>query len=667
MRDEAGSVLSSTSPHRRWRFRPPPLRPLLVLCGDAVIAVLSLVAAYHLRFDDPSPYYGDLPLLAATLVVARIAVNARLRLHYWSFKFSNLRDGARIGVAGLSGSAAFVALGYFVLRDHVALPPRGVFVLELLLSCAAMAAIRFGPRLAFTYRADLWPRRRRGVVRTLIVGAGASGEMLLRDLQRGGHDPQRRDTLHVVGFVDDDRHKWGHIVGGKPVLGALDELPRLAARHHVELVVLAIARLPSRRLRALLSLPFHRPMRFKMLPTGYGQLQDRDIAAALRDVSEADLLVREVLTFDHRGAAPSVDPERQLLVAGAAGSIGREVCRQLLELGARRLVMLDIDENGLYVLKRRFDREYPDRDIVAEVADLREPRRLARLMVRYRPRDIFHAAARKHVPLMEAAPCEAVKTNVIGTLHLARVASNYGAERFVYTSTDKAVAPTSVMGATKKIGEMLMRALDREAGEHGVRFIVVRFGNVLDSAGSVVPLFREQIAAGGPVTITHPEIQRYFMTISEAVGLVLRAAYGDHGRLCVLEMGEPLRIVDLARQMITMAGLVPDVDVRLEYTGLRPGEKLFEELMAADESVAEQIDEKIRIVRAPPPPDDLFDHVEELARRADGEDDAAVVELLRRLVPDFRPVERRAASLEPLAESAAVTALDPEHAVEPVG
>ncbi|MEM8933335.1 MAG: nucleoside-diphosphate sugar epimerase/dehydratase, partial [Acidobacteriota bacterium] len=542
--------------------------------ADSLVAIFALWAAFELRFDRPADYSADLPLLAALLVACRLASTFYFRLHRWSFKFSSLRDGARVVLAGVVGSMLFVLAGYVVLRSlEQDVPARGVVALEMLLSTAGMGILRFAPRLGWMYRADLWGRRRGE--RTLIVGAGSSGETLLRDLQRSD-----QFEFHVVGFVDDDRSKWGHILGGKPVLGGTADLPRLAEHLRVQRVVIAIPGLAPSRLRQILSLGFSQQVRFAILPIGYGFPQGRDLSEALRDVSTEDLLARPELVFEERtfedfrppsGGAQVFDPGGTRLVAGAAGSIGSEVCTQLLALGARRLVMVDTDENGLYMLRRRLVDRFPDRELLAEVGDIRDRQRLRTLFHRHRPRDVFHAAARKHVPLMEAAPCEAVKTNVFGTENLLDVARETGVERFVFTSTDKAVRPTSVMGASKRLGEMLVGAAD---DPDGLRAMVVRFGNVLDSAGSVVPVFREQIAAGGPVTVTHPDIQRYFMTISEAVGLVLRAAYGDHGPLCVLEMGEPIRVVDLARQMITLAGLVPDVDIRIEYTGLRPGEKL---------------------------------------------------------------------------------------------
>lgn len=603
-------------------------RGIVLLLVDSLLAVVGLWAAFQLRFDDPERHLMDFPLLALALVLARASAGLYFGLHRWSFKFSSLRDGARVGLAGVVGTVAFVAGSYFFLRDDlVELPARGVVVLEMLLTTASMIFVRFAPRLLWMYRADLVGRRH-GAVRTLIAGAGASGEMLLRDLQRSDdHD------LHVVGFVDDDRKKWGHIVGGKPILGSISDLPRLARRHRVSQVVLAIPRLPAARLREILSHEFSQKVRFKILPVSYGRLEDRSPADVLQDLSPEDLLVRDELTFDHGDTPRRLGSERLALVTGAAGSIGREICSQLLGLGCRRLVMLDIDENQLYLLARRFERRHPGARIVAEVASIRDVARLGAIFRRHRPADVFHAAARKHVPMMEAAPSEAVKTNVAGTLHLARLADAEGVERFVFTSTDKAVRPTSVMGATKRVGEQVVRAL---GGGSATRFSVVRFGNVLDSAGSVVPVFREQIAAGGPVTVTHADVERFFMTIREAVGLVLRAAYGDHGELCVLEMGEPIRIMELARQMITMAGLVAGEDIRIELTGLRPGEKLYEELLGDGEVVVRTVDRKIRVVEGRAPSPDFVERVEELCAAAREENDHRVRRILRDLLPDYR-------------------------------
>lgn len=621
-------------------FRVPRLRSrtrsLLILSTDALIATASLLGAYLLRFEAavPEREWEVLPPVITMLIVSRIAANFYFRLNRWSFRYSGLTDAARVALAGFSGTGLW-ALGLYLLRLHMV--PRAVLVMELLLSTALMGMVRFGPRLLWMYRADLLRARRFHAVRTVIVGAGASGEALLRDLQRSPN----HDHL-VLGFVDDDPILWGDVVGGKSVLGSVSDLPSLVPRLDVQAVVIAIPKLSARRIREILSLCSTLKLRFKILPPTYRNLPSSRAPRTLQDLTPGDLLEREEVAFSHDG---SVDfgAERPQIVAGAAGSIGGELCLQLLTLGCRHLVMLDINESGLYLLKRRLERDFPDRWISAELADIRDAGRLRELFTRYRPRDVFHAAACKHVPLMESCPGEAVKTNILGTRLLAHVAEEAHVERFVFMSTDKAVRPASVMGATKRLGELIVRRMDEKSP---VRFSVVRFGNVLDSAGSVVPIFREQIRAGGPVTVTHPDARRYFMTISEAVGLVLRAAYGDYGQLCVLEMGEPIRILDLARHMITMSGLVPEVDIKIELSGLRPGEKLQEELFGASETRLRRIDRKVWVVEGPPPPEDLDAILSSLENDATREDAEALIRQLRTAVGDDRDL-RLDASSEP--------------------
>ncbi len=606
-------------------------RTILIATADSGLIALSFACALLLRFDreDVAQFQDHLPEIVLLLVGCRLAWNLFFKLHLWSYRYSGLADGARIGMAGVSGTALFVLVVYFLMPAVLPELGRAVLVLELLLSTSSMVLIRFGPRLALTYHADLFRGRRPEAVPAIIVGAGSAGEMLLRALHRS-----RSHDYRVVGFVDDEPSKQGHVVGGKSVLGDVADLPGLVDRHGIREVLIAIPRLPASRVRDILELGTHLKLGFKILPWSVRDLHEQSATAQLRDLTPRDLLLREEVAFKHGREASFLAGGAQL-IAGAAGSIGSEVCVQLLAAGARRLVMLDIDENGLYLLKRRLDRRFPDRVVVPEVADIRDVVRLEAVFSQHRPVDVFHAAARKQVPLMESAPGEAVKTNVLGTLNLARVAADSGAERFVFMSTDKAVQPVSVMGASKRLGEMLMRRLGETLQ---TRFSAVRFGNVLDSAGSVVPLFREQIEAGGPVTVTHPEARRYFMTISEAVGMALRAAYGDYGRLCVLEMGEPIQISHLARLMITMSGRAPDVDVKISYVGLRPGEKLDEELIAPGERVVRRIDAKISVVDGPAPAENLLLEIEKLRGATAAEDHEAVLGWLRRLVPDYRPL-----------------------------
>jgi FlaA1/EpsC-like NDP-sugar epimerase len=606
---------------RSWR-----LLPTLVLACDATAAALSLWLALFLRFEGRIHpiYVAALPPLVGVLVASRALSNVLFKLHRWSFRFSGLTDGMRVGLAGLLGTGLFMSAVYFL---HLQGPPRSVVVMEFFLTTTVMGLVRFSPRLGWMYLADRTRARRSSDQQTIIVGAGAAGEMLLRDLRRSDEHNYR-----IVGFVDDDRSKWGMILGSKPVLGGIADLPGLVQRLSVGMVLIAIPRLPAQRIRAILALCADLKVSFKILPVSWVYLQERVSASMLQDLTPDDLLPRDQVSFTVSGRSVPV-VGRRVMVTGAAGSIGEEICTQLAAAKVSTLLMTDINENGLYILQRRLERESPGTIARAEVADIRDSCRMQTLVARFEPQDVFHAAAHKHVPLMEAAPCEAVKNNVLATWELAKTADICGVERFVFVSTDKAVRPTSVMGATKRVGEAVVRAVGSRSC---TRFCAVRFGNVLGSAGSVVPLFREQIGAGGPVTVTHPDVRRYFMTISEAVGLVLKAAYADYGELCVLDMGEQIRIVDLARHMITMAGLAPDLDIPIVFTGLRPGEKLFEELLTEDEESTSLATNKIFVAASPAPPADLEERIEELANAVRAEDPERVIALLQRLVPSYR-------------------------------
>lgn len=621
------NVVNADALTPRTGFRPlgrPAVRFSVVFFFDAVIAIASLWIAMFLRFEgNVEPvYWGLLPLYTGVLVVSRFAANLALRLHRWSFRLSGLHDGARVVVAAAGGTGIFI-LALFLLR--VLTPPRSVVVLELFVSAAGMVALRFAPRLGWTYLIQLDRVRRGNARRTLIVGAGAAGEMLFRDLQRSGDH-----HYQVLGFIDDDPAMWSSLLGGRRVLGGIRALPKLIEEFRVQTLLIAIPRLSPAIVREVVAICAGLNVQIKVLPVSYIYFQEQGAASMLHDLAPQDLLARQPVSFNEHER--SLLAGRRVLVTGAAGSIGSEICEQLLSLGVNQLLAVDINENGLYLLERRLGRHHHDR-LQVDVVDIRDRARVETIMARFGPHDVFHAAAHKHVPLMEAAPAEAIKNNVGGTSHVLLAAEQFKVERFVFISSDKAVAPSSVMGATKRVGELMTRAV---AGRSSIRGCAVRFGNVLGSDGSVVPLFRQQIEAGGPVTITHPEMRRYFMTIPEAVGLVLKAAYGNFGELCVLDMGEPVRIVDLARQMISMAGLVPDVDIQIEFTGLRPGEKLNEELMMEDEEASYSVGDKIQVIRGPQPPPHLWQLLAELDRAAAAEDEARVRALLKTIVPTYQ-------------------------------
>jgi FlaA1/EpsC-like NDP-sugar epimerase len=586
-------------------------------------------AAWAIRFEGAVPPEAS-RTRAWTLVMVlalRVAVLVGARLHRWSFSMPGMPEALRllaaqgVGTALLWGTAAALELPV----------PRSIYALELFVSTTLLGAARYGPRVLAEWRAERLRSQDGSGLRTIIAGAGNAGELLARDLQR---NPEYRYAL--LGFVDDDPVRRGTSLLGKPVLGRTADLPRLVAAHDVAMVLVATAQLAPARIRELLEECAGAKVRFKIIPASLLDLHERVSAAMLHDLSPEDLLPRDAVQFDHEALRDRV-AGRCALVTGAGGSIGSEIARQLAGYGARALVLVDMNENELYVSARLLAQEHPGVSIHAEVADIREARRLRRLGERYRPHYVFHAAAHKHVPLMEDAPEEAVKNNVFGTLHVARMAQRCGAERFVLISTDKAVKPTSVMGASKRVAELVVRDLARRWP--GTQMTAVRFGNVLGSAGSVVPIFKKQIERGGPVTVTHPECMRFFMTIPEAVGLVLMAGLRCEADLCTLDMGEPVRIVELARQLITLAGRVPEAEIPITFTGLRPGEKLVEELLTEEEERTEQVQGRIRVVSAPAlePTPRLRARLAELRALARKGDTAGIMAALQHLVPSYRP------------------------------
>jgi FlaA1/EpsC-like NDP-sugar epimerase len=609
----------------RFHALPPAQRYLFMLAVDGLLVSLSFYLAFLVRFegrvgpDVQAVYASFLPLLLAV----RLPVHLIVGIHRWSFRLSGFYEAVRVGVAAVTGTAAFSGLLFF-LRDPG--PPRSVIVIELLLTLVLLASVRFSPRMLHVWFMDA-RRARTGATRALIVGAGGSGDLLLRDLHRS-----REHAYDVVGFVDDDGAKWGTSIGGRPVLGPLSAIPELARRRGVHELLFAIPRMPHARLCEIVAACAELKLTYKVVPVSFSYLNDRVSSAMLHDLAPEDLLARSQAEFDEEEMRALLRG-RRVLVTGAAGSIGSEICRQVARYGPQALVLADINENDLYFLYRHLEQEHPGLPVFAEVADIRDAERLVQLGRQHRIQDVFHAAAHKHVPLMEETPEEAIKNNVLGCLNVVNMAEAVGASRFVLISTDKAVNPSSVMGASKHVAEMIVRS---RAGKGHGGFTAVRFGNVLGSAGSVVPLFKQQIAAGGPVTVTHPDCRRFLMTIPEAVGLVILAGLGGYGDLCILEMGEPIRILDLARMMITLAGLVPDRDMPIVYTGLRPGEKLDEELMTADEAArSRRLRETIRVIDTLPAPPDLEARIERMGERARAGDREGLLAEIRALVPAF--------------------------------
>jgi FlaA1/EpsC-like NDP-sugar epimerase len=602
------------------------LRSVLIFGLDALATVFAFQSAILLRLDGsiPPPYREPLRLALPILVLVRLLAIGAGGLHRWSFRMSGMHEAIRLLVAMVAGSMVFAVAVWLLVGQRL---PRSIYALEFFLSTSLFALVRFSPRIAIALWSDQIRRTAQGIQRTIVVGAGGAGDLLVRDLTRS------RDHSHwVVGLVDDDPAKQGTHLEGKPVLGTIDDLPRLVRQHRIGMVLLAIPSLPADRIRHILDVCATTRASFKIIPASFAVIDEKISAAMLHDLSPEHLLPRDSIAFD-QGEMRGLVQGRRALVTGAAGSIGAEICRQLARNGASQIVLVDMNENELYLGLRRLQEEHAGLDLRAEVADIREPARLRRLASHYRPEHVFHAAAHKHVPLMEDAPEEAIKNNVFGTLHVAQMADECGASHFVLISTDKAVRPTSVMGASKRLAEIAVRDLARKSR---TRMTAVRFGNVLGSAGSVVPLFKEQIERGGPVTVTHPECTRYFMTIPEAVGLVLLAGLGGYGDLCILDMGEPIKIAELARNLITMAGKIPGVEIPIVYTGLRPGEKMYEELLTEEEEQTHSVRNRIKVARSPMPPRDLQARLAELQEVAEHGDRDAILAALGQLIPSYR-------------------------------
>jgi FlaA1/EpsC-like NDP-sugar epimerase len=604
---------------------------------DALSTAFAYMLATVVRFEGmpPAEWVPDLRGALPVLVASRLVVLWLMKMHRWSFFLSGLEEAVRLGVATVGGTVLFIVAWYGIYGHGL---PISIVLLELLLTSSLLAAIRYSPRFTASF---LGERLDDGRQKAIIVGAGSAGDLLLRDIRRS---PEKK--IRVVGFVDDAPHKQGSTLGGRSVLGTIDDLPSVIKKHDVSLVMLAIMALPAERLRRILVLCAGSKARFKIIPASFTQMDDKLSAAMLHDLSPEDLLPRVQVDFDQQEIRAKVNG-RRIMITGGAGSIGSEIARQVAAHQCAKLILVDMNENGLYMNARALQAEYPELIVRAEVADVREPDRILRLGRRYRPEIVFHAAAHKHVPLMEDAPEEAVKNNVFGSLNVARMADAVGAERFVLISTDKAVRPSSVMGASKRIAEMVVRDLGHRSK---TRMTAVRFGNVLGSAGSVIPIFKQQIERGGPVTVTHPECTRYFMTIPEAVGLVLVSGLNDYGELCILEMGKPVRIADLAHHLITMAGFVPNLEIPIVFTGLRPGEKLHEELMTDEEEKTQKARNQILIAESPPTLPDLPQRLVELHKLADAGEPVALLRAMRELVPTFRTPDPELAPAMPLGE-----------------
>lgn len=540
-------------------------RRMATMILDLILANLALYLALWLRFEGtiPGNYFDTYLVNGWLLSLLAICVFYTLGMYNNMWQYASVYE---LGLILVSVAAYnLIVLGYFYLIPDTL--PRSVFILSFLLHTCMVG----GSRLVLRAYAS-WRFRRffgKAKANILIIGAGQAASMVIKELN------EHPDLGRPVAVIDEDPVKKGLRVHGVPVLGGMDKLKEVVAKYSIDEILVAIPSAPEERVRQILNQCKDTGCKLKRLPGIYNVINGKTTIDQVRNVSIGDLLGRPEISLNLNSISGYLTSQ-VVLVTGAGGSIGSELCRQIASFKPEILVMLDIYENNLYELQLELKDMYPELKMATLIASIRDVPRINKIFDTYMPHVVFHAAAHKHVPLMEDSPEEAVKNNLIGTINVAEAADRYAAKRFVLISTDKAVNPTNVMGATKRMAEIAIQQINKRSK---TEYTAVRFGNVLGSNGSVIPIFKDQIAKGGPVKITHPDITRYFMTIPEAVQLVLQAgSMAQGGEVFVLDMGEPVKIVDLAKDLIRLSGYRPEIDIRLEYIGLRPGEKMFEEL-----------------------------------------------------------------------------------------
>ena len=603
------------------------VRMIILMFADACVVMLASFLGLLIRFDLDieriegrylEAVLGYLPFyIAATLVIFLL-----MRMYATMWSVAGIREVIYIlwacGLASLVQVTGMTFMAYKV--------PRSYFLLSFAVLYSGEVFVRLSYRIFMT----VFPGRAgNNGKRILVAGAGSSGAVILKEMTTS-----RLADGNVVCFVDDDKNKAGKYLGGVPIAGNRNDIPALVKKYHVDEIYIAMPAASAMQRKEIIEICRETGCGIKTLPGIYQLLNGEVSVARLREVQIEDLLGRDPIRVDLDEIMGYVGG-KVVMVTGGGGSIGSELCRQVASHGARQLIIFDVYENNAYDIQLELREKYPELDLVVLIGSVRNTHRIESVFAKYRPDIVYHAAAHKHVPLMEDSPNEAIKNNVFGTYKTAKAADKYGTERFVLISTDKAVNPTNIMGASKRMCEMVIQMMNARSRTD---FVAVRFGNVLGSNGSVIPLFKRQIEQGGPVTVTHPEIIRYFMTIPEAVSLVLQAgAYAKGGEIFILDMGEPVKILDLAKNLIRLSGYKPDEDIKIEFTGLRKGEKLYEELLMGEEGMQDTPNKLIHIGKPIEFDKDKFE--EQLASLYEkaNQDPEDIREEVKRIVPTYQP------------------------------
>lgn len=601
-------------------------RTLMLLAVDAVLVNLAAFLSFYIRFEGniPSEYFLTYyhSAWAATLIYLAVFYVFGLYKRLW--QYASTGELLSIVFAVTVGSAGTVTAVYFAAPMRF---PHSVAALLWFTTVFLIGGSRFIWRIL--QENVLTPHVPGSQKQVLIVGAGDAGVVAARELKNRNYHEGR-----PVGFIDDAPKKQKLQLMGIPVLGTRKDIPRVVKNHNIDEVVIAMPSASGEVVREIVQITEKTGVDLKILPGVFDLLSGRVDTKAIREVQVEDLLGREPVMVDLEEVAGYLAGET-IFVTGGGGSIGSEICRQITKFNPGKLVIIGHGENSVFDIEQELRTEYPGLELTTEILDIKDREKVQLIFERYRPGVVFHAAAHKHVPLMERNPEEALKNNVVGTHNLAEAADAVRVKTFVIISTDKAVNPTSVMGATKRVTEMIIQSMDKRSK---TKFVAVRFGNVLGSRGSVIPTFKKQIAKGGPVTVTHPEMVRYFMTIPEASQLVIQAgAMAQGGEIFILDMGKPVKILDLARDLIRLSGFEPDVDIPIKFTGMRPGEKLYEELLTAEEGTSATKHKRIFVAKPNPIDNEKVEEIIYTVReRGSYLSKDEVIQLLQTVIPAFR-------------------------------
>lgn len=600
---------------RKW------IKGTILISFDIISICVAFFLSLFLLGENARTFLAEEWYFLLIAVAVTLVINFMFGLYIEILRYLGFNDAIKICVAG--SVTVLVLLVLAIISNHLTYSWLIVasFIYLPLLVCS-----RFSFRLYYMISGSQLTKSKKSAKRVMIIGAGAAGSVLITEMRTSD-----KISMLPVCILDDNPRKIGQELSGVKIVGTISEVEKWAKKYDAEEIIVAIPSLSKTKIREILKKCQKTNCKIKTVPGVY-QLAGGEVSVSdIKEVSVEDLLGREQVKVNLSEIVGYLR-DKVVMVTGGGGSIGSELCVQIAKAQPKQLIIVDIYENNAYEIQQRLRRNQKELNLKVLIASVRDSRRMDNIFDRYRPQIVFHAAAHKHVPLMEESPNEAVKNNISGTFKVADAAGRYGVERFVLISTDKAVNPTNIMGASKRVCEMIVQAMDKQ---YATRYMAVRFGNVLGSNGSVIPLFRQQIKEGGPVTVTHKDIVRYFMTIPEAVSLVLQAgAYANGGEIFVLDMGEEVRIYDLAINMIELSGLKPFKDIDVKITGLRPGEKLYEERLMAEEGLTKTANDKISIGKPLEIAEDLFDKIHELYIEAYKETDK-MKELIKQLVPTY--------------------------------